>query len=64
MLFLWLRRVNVLWLAMFDPSDLHQQRHRSTLVDLQDFSVLGSQQDVTVTQRDGSDRRVVLQQQT
>lgn len=45
-------------------SDLNQQRHGSALVDLEDFSVLCSQQDVTVTQSDGSDRRVVLQQQT
>lgn len=42
---------------------LHQQRHGAALIDLQDLSVLGSQQDVTVAQRDGSDGRVVLQQQ-
>ena len=44
-------------------TDLHQQGHRSGLVDLQNFSVFGSHQDVTVTQSDGSDGRVVLQQQ-
>lgn len=46
------------------PTHLHQQRHESALVDLQNLSVLGAQQDVAVTQRDGSDGRVVLQQET
>lgn len=54
----------LIFLVFICESDLNQQRHRSTLVDLQDFSVLGSQQDVTVTQSDGSDGRVVLQQQS
>lgn len=45
-------------------SDLHQQRHGSALVDLQDFSVLGAQQDVAVAQGDGPDGRVVLQEET
>lgn len=44
--------------------DLNQKRHGAALIDLQDFSVLCPQQDVTVTQSDGSDGRVVLQQQT
>lgn len=48
---------------MLTPSDLDQQRHGATLIDLQDFPVLRAQQDVAVTQSDGSDGRVVLQQQ-
>lgn len=46
------------------PTHLHQQGHRSSLVHLQNFSVLGSYQDVTVTQRDGPDGWVVLQKET
>ena len=51
-------------MSNFDLSDLNQQCHGSALVDLQDLSVLCPQQDVTVTQSDGSDGRIVLQQQT
>lgn len=42
---------------------LHQQGHQSGLVDLQNFSILGSHQDVTVTQSDGPDGRVVFQEE-
>lgn len=45
-------------------SDLHQQRHGSTLVDFQDFPVLGAQQNMAVAQGDGPDGRVVLQEET
>lgn len=44
-------------------SHLDQDTHGAALVDLQDLSVLGPQEDVTVSQRDGSDGRVVLQKQ-
>lgn len=45
-------------------SDLNQHRHQAALVNLKDLSIFGSQQDMTMAQRDGSDGRVILQKQT
>lgn len=51
-------------LSMVLVSDLNQHRHQAALVNLQDLSIFGSQQDMTMAQCDGSDGRVILQKQT
>lgn len=51
-------------LSMVLVSDLNQHRHQAALVNLQDLSIFGSKQDMTMAQCDGSDGRVILQKQT